>query len=82
MGIGAKVGSLEVGKFADFVMISPARLGAVLEDPYANLVLAAEERDVDAVYVGGELVVDHGRVMRGDLPKTEAEVSRRVLVKR
>jgi 5-methylthioadenosine/S-adenosylhomocysteine deaminase len=54
------MGSLEPGKYADFLMIDPTRLGAVLEDPYANLVLIAGERDIDRVFVGGDLKVDHG----------------------
>jgi hypothetical protein len=43
LGVKGKLGSLEPGKFA--VMIDPARLGVVLEDPYANLVLVTGERD-------------------------------------
>ena len=78
LGVKDKLGSLEPGKFADFVMIDPARLGAVLEDPYANLVLVAGERDIDSVYVGGDLKVDHGKMLHQDLDGVEKEVSRRV----
>lgn len=73
-----KLGSLEPGKLADFLIIDPARLGAVLEDPYANLVLVTGERDIEQVYVGGELKVDHGRVLRQDMQAIEDEVSKRV----
>ena len=79
LGAATKLGSLEPGKFADFLLIRPERLGAVLEDPYASLVLAAAEPDVDAVYVGGVMAVDHGRVVGQDLGKVGAETSRRVL---
>ena len=51
LGVKNKLGSLEPGKFADFVVINPTRLGAVLEDPYANLVFVTGERDVDEVFV-------------------------------
>jgi 5-methylthioadenosine/S-adenosylhomocysteine deaminase len=77
LGVKEKLGSLEPGKFADFVMIAPARLGAVLEDPYANLVLVTGERDIDRVYVGGDLKVDHGQMLHQDMSGVEKVVSRR-----
>jgi 5-methylthioadenosine/S-adenosylhomocysteine deaminase len=76
-----KLGSLEPGKYADFLMIDPTRLGAVLEDPYANLVLVTGERDIDRVFVGGELKVDHGQLLHQDMAGIEKEVSRRVSTK-
>jgi 5-methylthioadenosine/S-adenosylhomocysteine deaminase len=79
LGEKQNLGSLETGKFADFLMINPARLGAVLEDPYANLVFVAGERDIDGVYVGGELKVDHGQLPAQDMAKIEKEVARRAL---
>lgn len=78
LGLKNKLGSLEPGKFADFLVIDPARLGAVLEDPYANLVLAASERDVDRVYVGGELAVEHGQFLRQDIANVQKTVNDRV----
>ena len=80
MGIKNKVGSLEPGKFADFLLINPVRLGVALEDPYANLVFVAAERDIDSVYIGGEKEVDHGKVIHQDLSRAEAETYRRVRV--
>jgi len=73
-----KLGSLEPGKFADFLVIDPARLGAVLEDPYANLVLVTGERDIDQVFVGGDLKVEHGQMLHQDMPAIEEEVRKRV----
>ncbi len=81
LGVKGKLGSLEPGKFADFLMIDPARLGAVLEDPYANLVLVTGERDIDRVFVGGELKVDHGRMLHQDMTGVEKEVSRRAAMR-
>jgi 5-methylthioadenosine/S-adenosylhomocysteine deaminase len=74
-----KLGSLEPHKFADLLLINPERLGAVLEDPYANLVFATSERDIDAVYVGGTLTVDHGRVLTSDIHRAAQESAHRVL---
>jgi 5-methylthioadenosine/S-adenosylhomocysteine deaminase len=79
LNVKDKLGSLEPGKLADFLLINPTRLGAILEDPYANLVFVASERDIDSVYVGGILMVDHQHVLHQDLPKAQAETTRRVL---
>lgn len=76
MSVKDKLGSLEAGKFADFVVVDPTRLGTIF-DPYANLVLVASERDIDRVYVDGELMVERGRVLHQDMEKIQAEVDRR-----
>src|SRR5580698_6003197 len=76
MGVKDKLGSLEPGKFADFVVIDPTRLGTIF-DPYANLVLVAAERDIDRVYVGGELLVERGKLLHQDMGKIQVEVDRR-----
>jgi 5-methylthioadenosine/S-adenosylhomocysteine deaminase len=79
LNIKDKLGSLEPGKFADFLLINPKRLGVSLEDPYANLVLVAAERDIDSVYVGGELMVEHNQLLHHDIDKVQSESNRRVL---
>jgi len=79
MGVKDKVGSLEPGKFADFLLINPARLGVVLEDPYANMVFVAGQRDIDSIYIGGKLEVDHGKFLHQDFAKAQAETAKRVL---
>jgi 5-methylthioadenosine/S-adenosylhomocysteine deaminase len=79
LGVKNKLGSLEPGKFADFVVIDPARLGAVLEDPYANLVLVTAQPDIDRVYVGGDLRVDHGQLLHQDVAKIQREVNQRAV---
>jgi cytosine/adenosine deaminase-related metal-dependent hydrolase len=76
MGVKDKLGSLEPGKFADFVVIDPTRYGTVF-DPYGSLVLVTEERDIDRVYVGGELEVEQGRMVHQDMGKILGEVNRR-----
>jgi 5-methylthioadenosine/S-adenosylhomocysteine deaminase len=55
LGIDAKVGSLEPGKFADFVIVDPrAPDSGPLWDPVASFVLACGLRNLKAVYIGGE----------------------------
>src|ERR1700728_3441326 len=78
LGVKEKLGSLEPGKFADFVVIDPARLGRVLEDPYSNLVLVAAEPDIERVYVGGELMVDLDKLVHTDIDQVRDEVNRRL----
>lgn len=76
MGVKDKLGSLEAGKYADFVVIDPTRYGTVF-DPYASLIFVTEERDIDRVYVGGELMVDRGTVLHQDMKKILGEAERR-----
>jgi len=76
MGVKDKLGSLEPGKYADFLVVDPTRFGTVF-DPYASLVLVAGERDLERVYVGGELKVDHGAMLGQDMVKVQTETDRR-----
>jgi len=76
MGVRDKLGSLVVGKFADFLVIDPARYGTVF-DPYASRVLVTGERDLERVYVGGELMVEDGKLMKRDFGRVIAESARR-----
>ncbi len=57
IGVGDRVGSLEAGKFADFLVVDPRRpdIGP-LWHPIDNYVLSCGPRNLRAVYVGGELV--------------------------
>jgi len=76
MGVKDKLGSLEPGKYADFLVIDPTRLGEVF-DPYATLVLVTGERDLERVYVGGILKVHQGILVGQDYNKVLAESARR-----
>jgi cytosine/adenosine deaminase-related metal-dependent hydrolase len=70
-----KVGSLEVGKFADFDVILPP---TPVFDAAATVVFACGTMNLDAVYVGGEKLVDHATLTRSDMAKAAAEVETRV----
>lgn len=61
LGIDARVGSLEPGKFADFLVVDPRSpdIGP-LWHPIDNYVLACGLRNLKQVYVGGKLVNDAG----------------------
>ncbi|MFV0374486.1 amidohydrolase family protein [Microbacterium sp.] len=57
MGVADRVGSLEVGKFADFVVVDPRTpdIGP-LWHPVRSYVLSMTPRNLTEVYVGGALV--------------------------
>jgi cytosine/adenosine deaminase-related metal-dependent hydrolase len=77
LGVADKLGSLEPGKLADFLVVDPERFGPIF-DPYASLVFVADERDLERVYVGGELMVLNGKVLKTDAVKVKGEVDKRV----
>jgi cytosine/adenosine deaminase-related metal-dependent hydrolase len=77
LSIAGKVGSLEPGKLADFLIIDPTRFGPI-SDPYASLVFVTSEPDLESVYVGGTLRVDHGHLINQNISKVDTEVNQRV----
>lgn len=81
LGVADQVGSLEVGKFADFVVIDPTDFGVVF-DPYATLAFMAAQEHVAAVYVGGEKRVEAGRLTQHDYRNVGREVNKRVIAVR
>lgn len=61
LGIADRVGSLEPGKFADFLIVDPRQPDTgPLWDPVATYVLACGLRNLKAVYVGGRCVNREG----------------------
>ncbi|MES2694253.1 MAG: amidohydrolase family protein, partial [Verrucomicrobiota bacterium] len=77
--IADKVGSLEPGKFADFLVVDPRHpdTGPV-HDPIATYVLACGLRNLKQVYIGGKLAADGSRILTFDEPRAMAEVYARV----
>lgn len=64
MGVADRVGSLEVGKFADFVVVDPRRPDVgPLWHPVRNYVLSMSLRNLVGVYVGGVLASRGGESM-------------------
>jgi 5-methylthioadenosine/S-adenosylhomocysteine deaminase len=75
MGVQDKVGSLETGKYADFLVVTPP---CPVFDAVATIVLAANNADIDAVYVGGELAVDHMKFTKVDSSEVYRQVGARI----
>jgi 5-methylthioadenosine/S-adenosylhomocysteine deaminase len=79
LGIADKVGSLEVGKFGDVLIIDPKSMdrGPVF-DPYATLVFACNIANLERVYVGGELLSEDRKALKQDFGKISAQLAARV----
>jgi cytosine/adenosine deaminase-related metal-dependent hydrolase len=80
LGREAELGSLEVGKQADVVLLrnehSPAMFP--LLHPYGHVAFQAQRGDVDTVLVGGRIVKRGGRLVDVDLAAARATVERTV----
>jgi len=82
IGLGDQIGSLEVGKQADLILVdlrSP-RLSPVIEAPIRNiapnLVYAGSGAEVRTVMVAGRILVQDGRVLAVDQATIRAEAQR------
>jgi cytosine/adenosine deaminase-related metal-dependent hydrolase len=61
VGLQDKIGSLEVGKQADFIAIKLKNLHQLpVYDPVSTIVHATNARDVDLVVVDGKVLVEAG----------------------
>lgn len=69
LGLGAQVGSLEVGKQADIILVRQDGIHHAprTPDPVAALVLQARPSDIDSVFVAGEARKRHGRLVGIDI---------------
>ena len=67
MGLSDEIGSLEIGKKADIVLIDANRPHfAPMLDPLGNIVHVGQGRDVRHVFVDGEAVVKDGKPTKVD----------------
>lgn len=79
LGVDAHVGSLEVGKFADFLVVDPTRPDTgPMWDPYGTYVLACSLRNLKQVWVGGQLVSDDGVIVSQDMDHVSREMHERL----
>ncbi|KAJ5895003.1 hypothetical protein N7495_006694 [Penicillium taxi] len=85
LGLESDIGSLEVGKKADLVLLDPYRRGNLAAAPWScehsgqgvspatAVVHACTGRDVDMTVVNGEILVEQGRLVHGGSVK-EVEI--------
>lgn len=78
LGVDDRVGSLEAGKFADFLVVDPRApdSGSVYE-PLASYVLAMGLRNLKEVWVGGQLVVDGTTLLSYEEGRVRDEIDAR-----
>ncbi|KAI8215793.1 amidohydrolase [Colletotrichum sp. SAR 10_76] len=55
LGVADKVGSLEVGKLADIVLLNPPHMGH-LGDPVSAFIFSSGVEDIERVFIGGKEV--------------------------
>ncbi|MBP0904069.1 amidohydrolase family protein [Mariniflexile gromovii] len=68
LGLDDKIGSLEVGKQADIIIISPNTISTLpFENHVSMLVLYAKDHDVDTVMVAGNILKKDGKLVREDI---------------
>lgn len=76
IGEDARIGSLEVGKLGDVVLLKneDSPTWAPLINPWGQVVYQAQRGDVHTVLVGGEAVKWNGKVIAGDLRGVRAQL--------
>ncbi len=78
LGVDDRVGSLEPGKWADFLVVDPTSPDTgPMWDPVATYVLACSLRNLKQVYVAGRLVSEEGVAVSIDGDGVSAEVHER-----
>ncbi|MEO0509000.1 MAG: amidohydrolase family protein [Verrucomicrobiota bacterium] len=70
-----RVGSLEVGKYGDFLVVEPE---SPVFDPYASLVMATSAGDISGVWVRGIERVRRGKLTEHSMSKVKKEMVTRV----
>lgn len=74
LGLDHQIGSIQLGKCADLVLIDANRPHLVPHvNPLGNLVHTGQGRDVSMVIIDGEVVVENGRPTRVDMQEVCAE---------
>jgi 5-methylthioadenosine/S-adenosylhomocysteine deaminase len=74
LGLESEVGSIEVGKRADLILIDRAGGGVAPDvDPWSSIVYAARGTDVALTMVDGEVVTRAGQLVRHDAGQIAAD---------
>lgn len=75
LGIDNKVGSIEVGKNADLVLIETQSVNMQpIYDYYSTIVYSSNPSNVDTVIVNGDIVVKNKKLVSGDFNKIREDL--------
>ncbi len=79
LGVEDQVGSLEVWKWADFIVLDPRAMEtSPVINPIEHVVLTCSVANLESVYVGGEKVVERGAFLQVDQNELKNEVTWRL----
>ncbi len=80
LGVFEKLGSIEVGKLADLVIIKPSVTPTPLNEgsAYGYLVNSVNGKDVDTVLVNGEVLLEGGKFVKINIDKVNEKAERMV----
>ena len=76
-GLDEEVGSLEIGKRADILILTPGLNSLPIADPYFAIVNSLRGSDVGDVIVNGQIVMRNSKILNVD----EEEIARQVSVR-
>lgn len=80
LGLSGRIGSVEVGKHADLVVVDPTRPATgPIWNPVATYVLACSLRNLTHVYVGGRLVAEGARNLHPLADEADAQLTDRMI---
>ena len=75
LGLDEKIGTLEAGKKADFVLVETSSVNMFpVHDAYAALVYSANASNVQDVWINGERVVEHKSLVNVSLEVLQGEL--------
>ncbi|ALC89222.1 amidohydrolase [Bacillus sp. FJAT-18017] len=76
LGLEEKIGSIETGKQADFILIETDSVNMFpIFDPYSALVYSANASNVRDVFIGGKQVVADKKLVEFDVAELRAELA-------
>ena len=67
IGLGNKIGTLEVGKEADVLLLDMDRINTTpTNDPFSAIVFSADSSNVDTLFCKGKKILENGEILTVD----------------
>lgn len=76
-GLDEEIGSLEIGKRADLLILNPGLNALPIDDPYFAIVNSLRGSDVDDVIINGQIVMRHSKILNVNEEDIARQVSMR-----